>query len=69
MIYGTVLLFIFAMLRGQTPVMPTEPLYIGGLLYLAIPGSVVAFIAYLALVNRVGAGRAAYVTVLFRLWP
>jgi len=25
----------------------------------------VAFIAYLALINRVGAGRAAYVTVLF----
>ncbi len=65
MIYGTVLLFIFASLRGQTPVMPTDPIYIGGLLYLAIPGSVVAFIAYLALVNRVGAGRAAYVTVLF----
>jgi len=65
MIYGTVLLFIFAMFRGQTPVMPTDPIYIGGLLYLAIPGSVVAFIAYLALVNRVGAGRAAYVTVLF----
>jgi len=65
MVYGTVLLFIFATLRGQTPVMPTDPIYIGGLLYLAIPGSVVAFIAYLALVNRVGAGRAAYVTVLF----
>ena len=65
MIYGTMLLFIFATLRGQTPVMPTDPIYIGGLLYLAIPGSVVAFIAYLALVNRVGAGRAAYVTVLF----
>jgi drug/metabolite transporter (DMT)-like permease len=65
MAYGAVLLFIFALLRGQTPVMPTDPVYIGGLLYLAIPGSVVAFIAYLALVHRVGAGRAAYVTVLF----
>ncbi|WP_341364395.1 EamA family transporter [Thalassospira sp. SN3W] len=65
MAYGAVMLLIFALLRGQTPVLPTDPVYIGGLLYLAIPGSVVAFIAYLALVHRVGAGRAAYVTVLF----
>lgn len=65
MIYGAVLLLMFALVKGQTPVIPTDPLYIGGLLYLAIPGSVVAFLAYLALVHRVGAGRAAYVTVLF----
>lgn len=65
MVYGAVLLLIFALLRGQTPVMPHDPVYIGALLYLALPGSILAFLAYLALVNRVGAGRAAYVTVLF----
>ncbi|AUG53223.1 DMT family transporter [Thalassospira marina] len=65
MAYGAGVLLIFGLLRGETLVMPTDPYYIGGLLYLAIPGSIIAFLAYLALVNRVGAGKAAYVTVLF----
>lgn len=41
------------------------PRYIGALLYLAIPGSVIGFTAYLVLVGRIGADRAAYCTVLF----
>ena len=39
--------------------------YGGALLYLAIPGSVIGFTAYLTLVGRLGAARAAYATVLF----
>lgn len=39
--------------------------YTGALLYLAIPGSVVGFTAYLLLVGRMGPDRAAYCTVLF----
>ncbi len=39
--------------------------YLGALLYLAIPGSVVGFTAYLILVGRMGPERAAYCTVLF----
>ena len=39
--------------------------YIGALLYLAIPGSVIGFTAYLILVGRMGPERAAYCTVLF----
>lgn len=39
--------------------------YLGALLYLAIPGSVIAFTAYLTLVGRIGPDRAAYSTVLF----
>ena len=39
--------------------------YIGSLLYLAIPGSVIGFTAYLTLVGRMGPERAAYCTVLF----
>jgi drug/metabolite transporter (DMT)-like permease len=35
------------------------------LLYLAIPGSVIGFTAYLTLVGRMGPERAAYCTVLF----
>ena len=41
------------------------PRYLGSLLYLAIPGSVIAFTAYLMLVGRIGPDRAAYSTVLF----
>ncbi len=39
--------------------------YIGALLYLAIPGSVIGFTAYLILVGKMGPERAAYCTVLF----
>jgi len=39
--------------------------YVGALLYLAIPGSVIGFTAYLLLVGRIGPDRAAYSTVLF----
>jgi drug/metabolite transporter (DMT)-like permease len=39
--------------------------YVGSLLYLVVPGSVIAFTAYLTLVGRMGPERAAYCTVLF----
>jgi drug/metabolite transporter (DMT)-like permease len=42
-----------------------SPTYVGALLYLAIPGSVIGFTAYLTLVGRLGPERAAYSTVLF----
>ena len=41
--------------------------YVGALLYLAIPGSVIGFTAYLTLVGRLGPEKAAYCTVLFPL--
>ncbi len=41
------------------------PKYIGSLAYLIILGSIVAFGAYMWIIGRIGAGRAAYVTVLF----
>lgn len=39
--------------------------YLGALVYLAIPGSVIGFTTYLTLVGRIGPERAAYCTVLF----
>ena len=39
--------------------------YIGSLVFLIIFNSVFAFAIYFALINRVGAERSAYVTVLF----
>ena len=49
----------------QSPGTDASPQYVGSLLYLAIPGSVIGFTAYLTLVGRMGPERAAYCTVLF----
>jgi len=54
-----------ALLSGQVPAFDTSPTYVAAWLYLAIPGSVIGFTAYLTLVGRMGADRAAYCTVLF----
>ncbi len=39
--------------------------YIGGLIFLAVFSSVMAFGAYLTLLGRIGADRAGYSTVMF----
>ncbi|HEX7784551.1 MAG TPA: DMT family transporter [Sphingobium sp.] len=46
------------------PSIDTRPAYIGGILYLAIAGSVVTFPLYFKLLQQIGAGRAAYSSVL-----
>jgi drug/metabolite transporter (DMT)-like permease len=55
------------MVLGQSLTLPTEPRYLVAMVYLAIFGSVIAFTAYLTLVGRIGASKAAYATVLFPL--
>jgi drug/metabolite transporter (DMT)-like permease len=65
MLVGTVILLAGIVLSGTPLTMDWSPAYLGALLYLAIPGSVVGFTAYLMLVGRIGPDRAAYSTVLF----
>jgi len=65
MFYGAVLLIGFAGFRGQPFTIELSVEYIGALLYLAIPGSVIGFTTYLSLVGRIGPEKAAYTTVLF----
>lgn len=65
MLYGALLLTLWAWLHGISFRIDSTPVYLGALLYLAIPGSVIGFTAYLTLVGRIGAERAAYATVLF----
>jgi drug/metabolite transporter (DMT)-like permease len=64
MSWGAALL-AFAIIAQRRSLVPnmTEA-YLGGLAYLAVIGSVVGFLAYLSLVARVGAAKAAYVTVV-----
>ncbi len=65
MLYGALLLSVFALLRGEPFTFDPAFSYVGSLLFLAIFGSVVAFACYFALLARIGAERAAYATVLF----
>lgn len=65
MFFGAAILTVIGMLLGLPFAIETTPRYVGSLLYLAIPGSVIGFTAYLLLVGRLGPEKAAYCTVLF----
>ena len=65
MLYGALLLGGYCLLRGTPFTIDWSMRYVGSLLYLVIPGSVIGFTAYLTLVGRMGPERAAYCTVLF----
>ncbi|MGV2894513.1 DMT family transporter [Achromobacter sp. AGC78] len=65
MLYGAAILLAGCLVACLPFQFDTSTPYVGALLYLAIPGSVIAFTAYLTLVGRMGPARAAYCTVLF----
>lgn len=65
MFFGAAILTLIGLLLGMPFTIEPGVRYIGSLLYLAIPGSVIGFTAYLLLVGRLGPERAAYCTVLF----
>jgi len=60
MSYGTVFVAAYAVLSGQHFSFDFSAAYLGSLLYLALFGSVIAFVAYLTLLGRIGADRAGY---------
>jgi drug/metabolite transporter (DMT)-like permease len=65
MSYGVVLLAAFNLLAGHGFAIDPSASYVGSMLWLAGPSSVMAFAAYLTLIGRIGPARAGYVTVLF----
>jgi drug/metabolite transporter (DMT)-like permease len=65
MFYGALMLVAISLVNGTPFGFEWSTRYVGSLLYLAIPGSVIGFTAYLTLVGRMGPERAAYCTVLF----
>ena len=65
MLYGAGMLGVYCLVAGIPFAMEWNARYIGSLMYLVIPGSVIGFTAYLTLVGRMGPERAAYCTVLF----
>jgi drug/metabolite transporter (DMT)-like permease len=64
MLYGSLLLCIFVVLRGKHFTFDFSLSYIASLIYLAIVASVIAFAAYFALLSRISTEQAAYTTVL-----
>ncbi|TDR81486.1 DMT family transporter [Paludibacterium purpuratum] len=67
MLTGTTVLVVGSLIAGVPLRVDGDPRFWGAMLYLAVPGSVIGFTAYLMLVGRMGAARAAYCTVLFPL--
>ncbi|WP_435945191.1 DMT family transporter [Dryocola sp. BD586] len=67
MCYGAAIMGAIALIRGDSFMPEFTVRYLGSLFYLAIFGSVIAFGAYFTLVGRIGAGKAAYSTLLFPL--
>ena len=65
--YGAILMFAIALIAGTPFRFETTPTYVASLVYLALFGSILAFGAYLTLLGRIGADRAAYASLLFPL--
>jgi drug/metabolite transporter (DMT)-like permease len=65
MTYGAAAMLLAAVCLGKPFVVDLSATYISSLLYLAVFGSIIAFGCYLTLVGSIGAGRAAYATLLF----
>jgi drug/metabolite transporter (DMT)-like permease len=63
MLYGAGLVALLAFATGQKFEFQMSWPYVASLLYLAVLGSAVAFGAYLTLMRRIGADRAAYTAV------
>ena len=64
MLYGSLVTFIITQINGTELLFEFTFSYIASLAYLSIVGSIFAFIFYLSLLERVGAGRAGYVGVV-----
>jgi drug/metabolite transporter (DMT)-like permease len=64
MAYGVVIDAGMAWALHGPPVLPRDPIYWAGAAYLALAGSVVTFPLYFKLVRDIGAGRAAYNSIV-----
>ncbi len=64
MLYGTIADIALAWITAGPPVLPLRWSYWAGIAWLALAGSVVTFPLYYTLVREIGAGRAAYNSVV-----
>ena len=64
MLWGTGINAVIAMITVGPPVIDLSPSYIGGVLYLGVFASAIAFTCYFGVIRDVGPARAAYSSVL-----
>jgi drug/metabolite transporter (DMT)-like permease len=64
MLWGTLLVALWVLATGQRFVAPPSARYWGGLLYLALFGSVIAFACFFTLIDRIGPQKATYIGVV-----
>ncbi len=64
MAYGALFNGLIALALGREFTFELSTTYVGSLIYLSLFGSVIAFGAYLTLLGRIGAAKAAYITIL-----
>lgn len=62
--YGALFNTLYALSTGSTPALDMQFSYVGSLIYLSIVGTVIAFSIYLWLIDQIGIGRAAYMSVM-----
>ncbi len=65
--YGALMMGIIGLIQGVSFLPEFSWLYLGGLLYLSLFGSVIAFSVYFILIGRIGANKTAYSTLLSTL--
>lgn len=65
MLYGGVFMALLTLLRGETFGWSWAPSYLWSLMWLTLFGSVIVFVLYFSVVERIGAEKASYATVLF----
>jgi drug/metabolite transporter (DMT)-like permease len=64
MLWGALVVAAWTLATGQRFVLPHAPAYWMGLVYLSVFGSVIAFICYFTLINRIGSHKAVYIGVI-----
>lgn len=65
MFYGALFMALMTLIQGQQFSFSMTIAYVSSLLYLSIFGSVIAFACYLTLLNRIGAHKASYSSIMF----
>lgn len=65
MLYAVIVLLIYNFIQPHPHfIFPKSFTYWASLMYLVIPGSIIAFLCYLELIKNIGPGLAGYTTVL-----
>lgn len=65
MTYGALILGLWCLWQGVSWELPASATFWGATVFLAIPGSIVAFYCYITVIQTLGADKAGYATVLF----